>query len=114
MTSVVDLLRAATGLPPTEGIVLHLGDRIRIIVRPSGTEPKVKVYFEVVEQSVATGDDVGAARARGRRPSPGSSGPWPPSPASLPRPANFWTGFRALARRCRTRGQYPEGSGGGR
>ncbi len=36
-------------LPPTSGVVLHLEDESRIIVRPSGTEPKIKAYLEVVE-----------------------------------------------------------------
>jgi phosphomannomutase len=63
VTEVVDLLHGASELPPTEGVVLRLGDAVRIIVRPSGTEPKVKVYFEVVEPVV--GDEVGPARARG-------------------------------------------------
>ncbi|MBC9822653.1 phospho-sugar mutase [Terrabacter sp. MAHUQ-38] len=44
-----DLSRGDGGLPPTEGLRYHLVDRSRIIVRPSGTEPKVKVYLEVIE-----------------------------------------------------------------
>ncbi|GAA5017831.1 phospho-sugar mutase [Terrabacter aeriphilus] len=44
-----DLSRGDGGLPPTEGLRHHLVDRSRIIVRPSGTEPKVKVYLEVIE-----------------------------------------------------------------
>jgi phosphomannomutase len=63
VTAVVDLLQGSADLPPTEGVVFHLGDQVRIIVRPSGTEPKVKVYFEVVEPVVA--GDAAAARARG-------------------------------------------------
>lgn len=44
-----DLSRGDGGLPPTEGLRYHLADRSRVIVRPSGTEPKVKVYLEVIE-----------------------------------------------------------------
>jgi phosphomannomutase len=44
-----DLGRGDGGLPPTEGLRYHLVDRSRVIVRPSGTEPKVKVYLEVIE-----------------------------------------------------------------
>lgn len=36
-------------LPPTSGLHLVLADRSRIIVRPSGTEPKLKAYIEVIE-----------------------------------------------------------------
>ncbi len=66
VTDTVDLLRGTPELPPTEGILLRLGGsggEARIIVRPSGTEPKVKVYFEVVEP--VTDDDVAGAQGRG-------------------------------------------------
>jgi phosphomannomutase len=36
-------------LPPTSGLVWHLADRSRVIIRPSGTEPKLKTYLEVIE-----------------------------------------------------------------
>ena len=44
-----DLARGDGGLPPTEGLRYYLADDSRVIVRPSGTEPKLKVYLEVVE-----------------------------------------------------------------
>jgi phosphomannomutase len=43
-----DLSAGSRGLPPTEGLRFVLADRARVIVRPSGTEPKVKCYLEVV------------------------------------------------------------------
>ncbi|OLT24479.1 phosphomannomutase [Kytococcus sp. CUA-901] len=43
-----DLAEGWNGLPPTEGLRWVLEDDTRVIVRPSGTEPKVKVYLEVV------------------------------------------------------------------
>jgi phosphomannomutase len=49
VTTVDDLSRGDGGLPPTEGLRWYLADRSRVIVRPSGTEPKLKVYLEVVE-----------------------------------------------------------------
>ncbi|WP_411284737.1 phospho-sugar mutase [Lapillicoccus sp.] len=44
-----DLGRGDGGLPPTDGLRLFLADASRIVVRPSGTEPKIKVYLEVIE-----------------------------------------------------------------
>jgi len=57
-----DLAQGDGGLPPTEGLRYYLGDDSRVIVRPSGTEPKLKVYLEVVEP--VTGDDLRGARER--------------------------------------------------
>ncbi|MEO7447255.1 MAG: phospho-sugar mutase [Humibacillus sp.] len=57
-----DLARGDGGLPPTEGLRYLLEDDSRIIVRPSGTEPKLKIYLEVVEP--VTGEDLRGARAR--------------------------------------------------
>ncbi len=37
-----------TGLAPTDGIRLTLAEHGRVVVRPSGTEPKLKAYIEVV------------------------------------------------------------------
>jgi phosphomannomutase len=56
----VEDLSVGAHLPPTEGVVLHLADRARVIVRPSGTEPKLKGYVEVIEP--VTGGDVATAR----------------------------------------------------
>jgi phosphomannomutase len=43
---------------------IDLEDGIRVVVRPSGTEPKLKCYCEAVEP--CAGGDVAAARARAR------------------------------------------------
>ena len=45
----VEDLSKGLHLPPTDGVVWHLADRSRVIVRPSGTEPKLKAYVEVIE-----------------------------------------------------------------
>ncbi|RYP86226.1 phospho-sugar mutase [Nocardioides guangzhouensis] len=45
---VDDLSLGSADLPPTDGLRYRLADGARVIVRPSGTEPKVKCYLEVV------------------------------------------------------------------
>jgi phosphomannomutase len=62
VTEVEDL-RLGRRLPPTDGVVVR-GDGVRLIVRPSGTEPKLKCYAEAVVP--VSGDvDLPAARAAG-------------------------------------------------
>ena len=51
---IVDLAAGFDGLPPTDGILMRLRDA-RVIVRPSGTEPKVKCYLEVVRRVDGSG-----------------------------------------------------------
>ncbi|WP_053753641.1 phospho-sugar mutase [Streptomyces sp. MMG1533] len=62
ITRAEDLTRGTDRLPPTDGLRYTL-DGARVIVRPSGTEPKLKCYLEVVVP-VATHADLPAARAR--------------------------------------------------
>lgn len=45
----VDLALGVSGLPPTDGLLYITRDQTRVIIRPSGTEPKLKCYLEVVE-----------------------------------------------------------------
>ena len=40
-----------TGLPVSNVFTLELGDQGKIIFRPSGTEPKIKLYYTAVGQS---------------------------------------------------------------
>ena len=49
VVEVVDLADpAASGLPATDGVLLRLADDGKVVVRPSGTEPKLKAYAEVL------------------------------------------------------------------
>ncbi|MER6204100.1 phospho-sugar mutase [Streptomyces sp. NPDC001642] len=57
-----DLTEGTEALPPTDGLRYTL-DGARVVVRPSGTEPKLKCYLEVVVP-VATHADLPAARAQ--------------------------------------------------
>lgn len=60
-----DLSRGTEKLPPTDGLRYYLdGDcKARVIVRPSGTEPKLKCYLEVVVP-VADASELAPARER--------------------------------------------------
>jgi phosphomannomutase len=58
--TVTDLL-AGGDLPPTDGVRLE-GETLRVVVRPSGTEPKLKAYLEVRATPEAS-QDVRVARA---------------------------------------------------
>jgi phosphomannomutase len=57
---VDDLTEGGSGLPPTDGLRFRLAEGGRVVIRPSGTEPKLKCYLEVV---VAV-DDAGVGAAR--------------------------------------------------
>jgi phosphomannomutase len=59
--SVDDLAEGSGGLPPTDGLRYRLADGARVVVRPSGTEPKLKCYLEVV---VPVDADAGVDAAR--------------------------------------------------
>ncbi|WP_030382229.1 MULTISPECIES: phospho-sugar mutase [unclassified Streptomyces] len=62
VTAAEDLTRGTDRLPPTDGLRYTL-DGARVIVRPSGTEPKLKCYLEVVVP-VASRDGLRPARER--------------------------------------------------
>lgn len=58
-----DLAEGYRGLPPTDGVLYLTADDARVIIRPSGTEPKLKCYLEVV---VPVEDASGVPLARAR------------------------------------------------
>ncbi|MDT0447008.1 phospho-sugar mutase [Streptomyces johnsoniae] len=67
VTRAEDLAAGAGGLPPTDGLRYTLAgggevSAARVVVRPSGTEPKLKAYVEVV-LPVSAREDLPAARA---------------------------------------------------
>ena len=67
VTAVQDLAEgsvATTGLPPTDGVLLATADDARVIVRPSGTEPKLKCYLEVREEVPAGADEAALGQVR--------------------------------------------------
>ena len=61
VTTADDLTAGSAQLPPTDGLRYRTEDGSRVVVRPSGTEPKLKCYLEVVVP--VAGGDVTAARA---------------------------------------------------
>jgi phosphomannomutase len=63
VSSIDDLAIGLGGLPQTDAVIIHLAgndqiQKARVIVRPSGTEPKIKCYLEVVVR----GEDLAIAQ----------------------------------------------------
>ncbi|WP_461023183.1 phospho-sugar mutase [Thalassiella azotivora] len=65
VVSAVDLAEGGEELPPTDGLLYLTEDDARVVVRPSGTEPKLKCYLEVVV--AVPGGDAASARASAAR-----------------------------------------------
>jgi len=63
VTEVVDYLAGGGGLPPADVLTWRLGKAARVVVRPSGTEPKLKAYLEAVTEPPGRS---GLAAARNR------------------------------------------------
>ncbi|OFI38925.1 phosphomannomutase [Arthrobacter sp. SW1] len=62
----IDLSQGSEQLPPTDGLLYLTRDQSRVIIRPSGTEPKLKCYLEVivpVESAAGLAEARAAARA---------------------------------------------------
>jgi phosphomannomutase len=63
VSRIDDLAIGLGELPKTDAVIIHLAgsdqiQKARVIVRPSGTEPKIKCYLEVVVR----GDDLAIAQ----------------------------------------------------
>ena len=62
--SIDDLASPTDGLPPTDGLRLWLSGGVRIIIRPSGTEAKLKCYIEVITpDKISAEKELSALRA---------------------------------------------------
>jgi phosphomannomutase len=57
--------RKRCSLPTSDVLVYELEGDIRVVVRPSGTEPKIKCYYEVREE-IASDESMDAAEQRAR------------------------------------------------
>ena len=56
--SIDDLTNPQDGLPPTDGLRLWIDGGIRMIVRPSGTEAKMKCYIEVITKDATAAEEL--------------------------------------------------------
>jgi phosphomannomutase len=63
-TSIIDLAQGTVELPATDAVLIT-GEAIKVVVRPSGTEPKLKCYLET-RRPTADSADLAAARAEAR------------------------------------------------
>jgi len=59
----IEDLRDGVRLPPSDVLIIH-ADGARVVIRPSGTEPKLKAYLEVVVDGDRTAADDALARLR--------------------------------------------------
>jgi phosphomannomutase len=53
-----DLALGSEALPATDGLMFDLEDNRRVIIRPSGTEPKLKCYLQAVGESAQDADEL--------------------------------------------------------
>ena len=58
VAGIDDLAAPTDGLPPTDGLRIWLAGGVRIIIRPSGTEAKLKCYIEVITPTAAEAAEV--------------------------------------------------------
>ncbi|MGW6174991.1 phospho-sugar mutase [Arthrobacter sp. NPDC055138] len=62
VTARTDLSLGSEALPATDGMLFLSQDQTRVIIRPSGTEPKLKCYLEVI-RPVGSAEQLQSVRA---------------------------------------------------
>jgi phosphomannomutase len=65
VSDVRDLAPGGEGLPPSDVLIWQLGEAGRVVLRPSGTEPKLKAYLEATAAPCRPGE-LSAARRTAR------------------------------------------------
>lgn len=60
MESVLDYNTEGTGLPKANVLEFRLAGGAKLMVRPSGTEPKIKVYLSAVAPTEEAADAINA------------------------------------------------------
>jgi phosphoglucomutase/phosphomannomutase len=63
VTLLEDYLHGHNNLPPSDVLRFWLSDNSKLIIRPSGTEPKIKIYAEV-QQKMENENSISTADAR--------------------------------------------------
>jgi len=61
-----DLATGVDGIPPIDILRVQLADGTRLMIRPSGTEPKLKVYIDATSAEGTTAERAAAAEAAAR------------------------------------------------
>jgi len=69
VTKVIDYLdTAATGLPKSNVLTYELEDGSSVIIRPSGTEPKIKAYYTTKGKDLKEAEEAKAKLAEAVKP----------------------------------------------
>lgn len=64
VVEVIDMAAGYNGFPAQNGMIFRTADRTQVVVRPSGTEPKIKCYLEVVEEMSPSASDAEVTTVR--------------------------------------------------
>lgn len=63
--AIEDYLHGLNNLPPSDVLRFWLSDGTKMVIRPSGTEPKIKIYVEVTEKATSQiAEDIQRADAK--------------------------------------------------